>query len=225
MRLTLQETAKLLDLPIGMVERWIRQGRIPISKSGEDCYFKKAALEKWALTHNFSLLKKEADRQETGETALVSLRSAMEFGGVFHEIPGKNVKEVLEAVVSGNTFLHETNKKLLLERLIERENLTSTGIGNGVAIPHPRSPLHEAIKQSAISTCFLEKPIDFQSLDGKPVFVLFLLISTSVKIHLHLLSGLSLCLRDPSFITFLHSRPDQNSLMEKIALFEHADNQ
>jgi nitrogen PTS system EIIA component len=225
MRLTLQETAKLLDLPMGMVERWIRQGRIPISRSGEDCYFKKAALEKWALTHNFSLSKIKTDRKETGEITPVSLLSAMELGRVFHGIPGKNVKEVLEAVVSRNTFVNETNKKILFERLIERENLTSTGIGNGVAIPHPRTPLHEAIKQSSISTCFLEKPIDFQALDGKPVFVLFLLISTSVKTHLHLLSGLSLCLRDPSFITFLHSRPDKNSLMEKIAMFEHADNQ
>jgi nitrogen PTS system EIIA component len=225
MRLTLQETAKLLDLPIGMVERWIRQGRIPISKSGEDCYFKKVVLEKWALTHNLSLSKMRTDRQETEAITSVSLRSAMEFGGIFHKIPGENVKEVLEAVASRNTFLNETNKKLLFERLIERENLTSTGIGNGIAIPHPRTPLHEVIKQPVISTYFLEKPIDFQAMDGKPVFVLFLLISTSVKTHLHLLSGLSLCLRDPSFITFLHSRPDQNSLMERIAMFEHADNQ
>lgn len=224
MRLSLQETAKLLDLPMGMVERWIRQGRIPISKIGEDCYFKKAVLEKWALTHNLSLSKMRVDQQETEPITSVSLRSAMEFGGVFHQIQGKNVKEVLEAVVSRNTFLNETNKKLLFERLIERENLTSTGIGNGVAIPHPRVPLHEAIQQPAISTCFLEKPIDFQAMDGKPVFVLFLLISTSMKTHLHLLSGLSLCLRNSSFITFLHSRPDQNSLMERIVMFEHADN-
>ncbi len=223
MRLSLQETAKLLDLPMGMVERWIRQGRIPINKIGEDCYFKKAVLEKWALTHNLSLSKMRADQQETEPITTVSLRSAMDFGGVSHQIQGKNIKEVLEAVVSRNTFLHETNKKLLLERLIERENLTSTGIGNGVAIPHPRVPLQEAIQQPAISTCFLEKPIDFQAMDGKPVFVLFLLISTSMKTHLHLLSGLSLCLRNSSFITFLHSRPDQNSLMERIAMFEHAD--
>jgi len=150
MKLTLHETAKLLDLPIGTVERWIRQGRIPIRKSGTTCFFKKTVLEKWAAMHNLSFSKTEQDQQQKDKMVSVSLRSSMEFGGVFHDIPGSNVEEVLSAIVSRNTFLDETNKKLLLNRLIERENLTSTGIGNGVAIPHPRSPLHEAIQQPAI---------------------------------------------------------------------------
>ena len=225
MRLTLQETAKLLNLPVGMVERWIRQGRIPVKKSGGNCYFKRTVLEKWAATHNLAFSLAGDDRPETESATPVSLRSAMEFGGIFHEVPGNDVGEVLKTVVSRHTSLDEINKDLLLQRLIERENLTSTGIGNGIAIPHPRSPLHEAIKQPAIVTCFLEKPVDYKAVDGKPVFVLFLLVSTSVQTHLHLLSRLSFCLRDQSFVSFLASRPDQNILLEKIALLERIDNQ
>ncbi|MFH2064021.1 MAG: PTS sugar transporter subunit IIA [Pseudomonadota bacterium] len=225
MKLTLQETAKLLDLPTGMVERWIRQGRIPIRKSGEHCYFEETVLEKWAATHNLAFSKKEDELQEADIKKPVSLRSAMENGGVFHGVPGKNAEEIFEKIISRYDFLNETNKELLLQRLMERESLTSTGIGNGIAIPHPRSPLNEAIKQPAISTCFLENPIDFKALDGKPVFVLFLMISTSIQTHLHLLSRLSFCLRDPAFVSFLASLPDKNRLLEKIALFDRIDNQ
>jgi PTS system nitrogen regulatory IIA component len=225
MKLTLQETAKLLDLPVGMVERWIRQGRIPIRKSGENCYFEEAVLEKWATTHNLVFSKMEDELQEADRNRPVSLWSAMEYGGVFHGVPGGDAEEIFEEIISRYDFLNETNKELLLQRLMERESLTSTGIGNGIAIPHPRSPLNEVLTQPVISTCFPEKPIDFKALDGKPVFVLFLMISTSVKTHLHLLSRLSFCLRDQAFVSFLASRPDKDSLLEKIALFERIDNQ
>ena len=225
MKLTLQETAKLLDLPTNMVERWIRQGRIPIRKTGDVCIFKKSALEKWAKSHNFAIAEAEDHKPASDEQKGISLYSAMEFGGVSHGISGDTVGEVLETAVSGIEFLDETNRKLLLTRLMERENLTSTGIGNGVAIPHPRSPLQEAIDQPAIRTCFLKNKVDFNSLDGKPVFVLFLLISTSIKTHLNLLSKLSFCLRDQSFVSFLTSQPEQNILLDNIAKFENIDKQ
>jgi PTS system nitrogen regulatory IIA component len=181
-------------------------------------------LEQWAGNHNFAFSKAEELQPESDEQKGISLYSAMELGGVSHGVAGDDVGEVLEAAVSGIEFLDEANRKLLLTRLVERENLTSTGIGQGVAIPHPRSPLQDAIDQPAIRTCFLQNKVDFNSLDGKPVFVLFLLISTSIKTHLNLLSKLSFCLRDQSFVSFLASQPDQNMLLDSIAKFENIDN-
>lgn len=50
-----------------------------------------------------------------------------------------------------------------------------------------------------ITACFLERPVDFGALDGRPVHALFTLISPTVRAHLHLLSRLSFALRDPAF--------------------------
>jgi len=52
-----------------------------------------------------------------------------------------------------------------------------------------------------ITTCFLKNEIDFNAVDKKPVFVLFLMLCSTTKLHLKLLSKLSLCLREKAFIS------------------------
>jgi nitrogen PTS system EIIA component len=58
--------------------------------------------------------------------------------------------------------------------------------------------------------------------DGLPVFVLFILLSPSVKIHLHLLSRLAFCVRDASFVDFLKQVPSPEELLEKVKNLENA---
>jgi PTS system nitrogen regulatory IIA component len=74
--------------------------------------------------------------------------------------------------------------------------------------------------KALILTCFLEKPIDFAAIDDQPVFVMFVLISPTIKIHLHLLSRLSFCVRDHAFVEFLKTHPDSDAFFLKIAEFE-----
>ena len=220
MNLTINEVAKCLDLPLTTVERWIRQGRIPIYKSNNGCIFKKSVLEKWAATHNLSFSFPEEGAEKQPNLGLENLLSAMKRGGVFYDVKGSDVKTALKSAVENIPFLPEDKKDELYETLIERENLTSTGIGKGIAIPHPRTPLSDVMENPAIITCFLEKPINFGAVDDKPVFVMFILLSTSIKIHLHLLSRLAFCMRDNSFVEFLRTSPYSEALFAKIADFE-----
>lgn len=208
--------ARGLDLPVSTVDRWIRQGRIPIHRSGNSCIFKKSILEKWALNHGlrFSLPNEESKKEKN--FWLTNLLPAMQLGGVFHNIKGDDVESVLRYAVDKVPVL-SINKEALFERLLEREALTSTGIGKGVAIPHPRTPLPEEIDNSLITTCFLKKPINFDAVDDRAVFVMFILLSTSIKNHLHLLSRLAFCVRDDSFVEFLKTYPDTSSFLSKIA--------
>ncbi|MBA3018484.1 MAG: PTS sugar transporter subunit IIA [Proteobacteria bacterium] len=218
MKLSLKDIARCLDLPASTVDRWIRQGRIPIHRSENVCIFKKSIIEKWAFNHGlpFSPLDKEKEIYKKQTLKLENLIPAMQFGGVFHGIKGDDVESVLKSAVDKVPVL-PINKEGLYERLLEREALTSTGIGKGVAIPHPRAPLPEEIDNPLITTCFLEKSIDFEAIDDRPVFVMFILLSTSIKNHLHLLSRLAFCVRDDSFVKFLRTYPDSSSLLSKIA--------
>ena len=229
MKLNLNDMARCLDLPVSTVDRWIRQGRIPIHRSGNACIFKKSILEKWAFNHGlpFFVPNEEKETYKEQKLELTNLLPAMQLGGIFHDIKGADVESVLKSAVD-NVPVLPVNKEGLYERLLEREALTSTGIGKGVAIPHPRAPLPEEIDNSLITTCFLEKSIDFKAVDDRPVFVMFILLSTSIKNHLHLLSRLAFCVRDDSFVEFLRTYPDSSSLLSKIAdcenLLDRVDN-
>ena len=220
MKLTIHEIAQSLYLPLGTVRRWIRQGRIPIHKSGSGFVFNEAILSKWASAHNltFSPPKKGPEKQQDPE--LENLSSAIKRGGVFYDVKGDDVASTLKVAVENINVLNNHSKENLYQRLLERENLTSTGIGKGVAIPHPRSFLSDADYRPFITTCFLEKPIEFAALDNKPVFVMFILLCPSVKSHLHLLSRLAFCIRDDSFVDFLKTFPSSDKLLLKIADFE-----
>jgi PTS system nitrogen regulatory IIA component len=220
MKLPMETVAGALNLPVSTIERWIRQGRIPIQRSHNDVVFSHAALEKWAATHHlpFSLNDDQADDRQP--EALESLVAAMQRGGVCHRVAGTEAARVLRSAVDCIDFLSEEIRSELFEKLIERERLASTGIGNGIAIPHPRDPLSRPPERPVIVTCFLENPIDFNAIDDLPVSVLFLLISPTVKHHLHLLSRLSYCIRDRAFVGFLRLHPDAGVLYSRIAEFE-----
>lgn len=220
MQRKLVDIAKNLDLPLGTLDRWIRQGSIPVRRRGEDGIFDETALRKWARKHHLSFARdREADPLEP-ETREDALLTAMRRGGVFHGLAGDDVASVLASAVQVVPLLQETTRGVLYDRLLEREELTSTGIGNGVAIPHPRSPVIGETDEAVITSCFLERPVDFAAIDDKPVFILFLLMSPSVKIHLQLLSRLAFCVRHRAFVDFLKTRPGADELYAQVAEFE-----
>ncbi len=107
--------------------------------------------------------------------------------------------EIIEALVelaskSGNI----TNTSKVLEEVFVRENLMSTGIGNNIAIPHTKS---EDIKELTAALITLSKPVNFDSLDGKKVSIVFLILSNSEELGLHIkaLSRISRILHNRSF--------------------------
>lgn len=221
--LTINEVAQSLDLPVSTVERWIRQGRIPIKKNGGAKYtFEQTVLEKWAQTANltFSPPRDVSDTDSYPDVTAENVLQAMKRGGVHHHLVGDDKIGVIKSAVEHIPGLSENVKKILFDKLIERETMTSTGVGKGVAIPHPRSPLTGVIDVPIIATGFLAEPIDFNAIDHIPVFVMFFLICPNVKVHLHLLSRLAFCVRDPGFIEFLRTYPDEPSFFRKIGDFE-----
>ncbi len=220
MKLPIEKMAGALDLPVTTIERWIRQGRIPIQRIGTDVVFSQAAVEKWAGTHNLSFSLAGNQAHVFAPESLDSLVSAMKKGKVCHRVPGTNAAGALKSAVDCIDCLTTDIRDELYGKLLEREQLASTGIGNGIAIPHPRDPLSKPPETPVITTCFLENGVNFNAIDDQPVFVFFLLISPTVKHHLHLLSRLSYCIRDRSFVSFLNTHPDATDVYSHVATFE-----
>jgi PTS system fructose-specific IIA component/PTS system nitrogen regulatory IIA component len=108
----------------------------------------------------------------------------------------------------------------IVEAILRREELGSTGIGRGVAVPHTKHPMVERLFGSvAIS----EEGVDFDSLDGEKVHLLFLLISPPDRPgdHLRALENISRQLRDDTFCKFLKQSKSPDQVWQ---LLEEADN-
>ena len=123
----------------------------------------------------------------------------MQAGGIFYRLAGTDKESVLRSVAEHMRLPEEVDRDFLLRVLLAREALASTGIGDGIAIPHVRNPIVLHVNRPMITLCFLEKPVEFGALDGKPVHALFSVISPTVRGHLHLLSRLAFAIRDTGF--------------------------
>ncbi len=222
MEVPLFEFAECMNTDPGTVERWIRQGRIPVKRKGDSCIFNREVLEKWAAAHNIRFVMPGKARPGEPEIAADSLVAAMASGGVHYDVPGRSVSEVLRAAADRLEGLPDRESRdILYEKLIDREQMMSTGIGKGVAVPHPRTPLQDKAVDARIGVCFLETPVDFRAVDKKPVDVLFVLVTPTARQHLHLLSRISFCLREDAFLRILNQRPDRERFLKAVAEFEN----
>jgi len=141
-------------------------------------------------------------------------------GGIYRDIAGDNIKEVLETFINLLPPIPSVPKDTLLKAVLEREALMSTGIGKGIALPHPRSHLLGSEAEQIICIAFLQNPVDWNSIDGEKVDTLLLIISASTKQHLHTLSTINYFCRQNDFCTMLKERSSLEKLLSFIGEVE-----
>jgi PTS system nitrogen regulatory IIA component len=126
----------------------------------------------------------------------------------------KGVLEELSNVLVERGKLPDHEK--VVEVLLEREKLGSTGIGDGIAIPHGKM---RGIKELVISFGRSIKGVDFESIDNKPTHLFFLLVApeNSAGVHLKALARISRLLKDSSFRNRLMEARDRQDLFMVIA--------
>ncbi len=113
-----------------------------------------------------------------------------------------------------------SDREFVLEVLLAREAMGSTGIGDGIAIPHVRNPVVLNGVPASITLCFLDKPVEFNAIDGQPVHTIFSLVSPTIKSHLQLLAKLSWALHDPGFRDVILRRAEADEILREARRIE-----
>src|SRR3954467_3293470 len=105
-------------------------------------------------------------------------------------------KQAIQELAARAAKLTGQNERLIFDTLMQREKLGSTGVGNGIAIPHGKLPKLEKLIGLFAR---LDRAIDFESLDGQPVDLIFLLLAPegAGADHLKALARVARLLRDP----------------------------
>ena len=122
------------------------------------------------------------------------------------------IREMVSSLKNSGNIKAE-DEDAVVAAILKREELGSTGIGNGVAVPHTKHPsVEELIATVAIS----RGGVDFASLDGEDVFILFLLVSPPDRPgdHLRGLENISRHLRSQDFCNFLKQSTTEKDIWE-----------
>lgn len=129
----------------------------------------------------------------------MNILTLLDSQNVLPNLEANNKDEILSKLVSsleGKISAEEANQ--ILEAVKERENIMSTGVGKGLAIPHGKTA---AIEQTYAAFAILKEPVDYEAIDHKPVKMVFLLAGpqTSNSLHIKMLSRISRLMNNSNF--------------------------
>jgi len=215
MQLSVREVARFLNVSERTVYRWIDQKTVPVYRVNDQYRFNRSELLEWAASQRMSLSTELLDAHAGEEGAqLPAVSDALAAGGVLRDLAGSCKESVIRAVADALPLPSGADRDFLFQVLMARERLSSTGVGDGIAIPHARNPMILNVSTPMIHLGLLASPVDFGSIDGKPVRCLFTMLSTTPRAHLHLISRLSSLLCDRALRAILDRQAPSQEILD-----------
>lgn len=206
MNLKISDIAILLNISEKTVYRWLKAGKIPAYKINGQYRFDKGEIDKW-------IIEKKLNSAFTKPKS-INLPSLIKKGGIY-KINGSNITDTIYNMTKVISLPEDIDKSLLSEKLLMREELVSTAIGNGIAVPHPMESLIHNPENEAVYLFLLDKAIDYHALDEKKVNVLFLILTTKNR-HLEIISKISYLSKDSDFVKLINKDSNYDDILEYI---------
>lgn len=206
-----KQLAEYLQLSQRTIYRLLERGGIPAVKVGGQWRFRKAAVDEWL---DLSMQRLDAASLRALEDDVEKrmppppLAELVEPGNACIVVPVASAAQradVVRAFISQVHFPEPVSPELVAERVVEREQMCSTAVTDGVALLHtPRSRPRVLAEHDMIAIGRLQVPIDFGALDGTLTDTFILLLARSERDQLALLAKLARLCREPGFLAALH---------------------
>jgi len=185
--MTIEEVAAYLRVSERTVYDWAQKGDLPGGKLGTTWRFKREDVENWV---NSRISKKPSQAIPSGSKALLSPDRVL----ILDEVDKETVLTKLVDALATSPVVSKRDE--LLNGILAREELMSTGIGFGVGVPHVRI---DSVSDLVMAVAVCRKPVSgYSSLDNKPVHIVCMLAARSDQHakYIRTLSAVSSCLKD-----------------------------
>jgi PTS system nitrogen regulatory IIA component len=207
--MTLAEMANYLKIAKRSLLRMAQKGDIPGTKIASQWRFMRSVIDDWMISRMKNLPAGELEKLIQSEKVPLPLYRLLppELVGLgLRPGPKKEVLEQLLEVLAGGGLA--VDQSLFLQKLIDREDMVSTAIFPGIALPHFRKPEECPLAEPRIVLGICRQGTDFDSLDGKPTHVFFLICAGNVVVHLKIIAELALLFRRASLVEGLVAAAD-----------------
>lgn len=199
--MTLAEMADYLKIAKRSLLRMAQRGDIPATKIASQWRFMRSVIDDWMISRMKSLPRGELEKLIQSEKIPLPLYRLLPPELIGLDIrPGTKeqvLNQLIDILVSSALVM---DRKPFLQKLLDREDMVSTAIFPGIALPHFRKPEECPMPEPRVVLGICRKGTEFDSLDGKPTFAFFLICAGNVVIHLKIIAELALIFRQPSLI-------------------------
>lgn len=199
--LTLPETAQYLKVSEKTIHRLINTDSIPCSKVGGQWRFMRTVIDDWLKSSMKVIPQQEYINALHAQKEAITLAGLINPECVFLQLHVSTPRQVL---IRLSTSLEKcgaiSDAYLFLNQLVEREKLMSTGIGKGIALPHPRQPGLPPVMHSALAIAYCKNSLNFGALDGMKTNLFIVIASNSEPVHLKILSLLTRMIAQNDFL-------------------------
>jgi PTS system nitrogen regulatory IIA component len=216
--MTLQEVAAYLKVSEKTILRMIQAGELPALKVSNQWRFVRAVIDDWLTRRMYRTTSEKLSEVIQPRHPELSLARLLTPARIMMDLEPGAKEDVLARLVA--PLVDEgtvTDPAAYMAALIGREEIVSTAIGDGVAIPHARDPEHAALGQSCMTLGICRAGMPFGALDENPTHLFFLIGGISTEDHLRLVARTMLMLRQPGFIDALVGAGEKAAVVELIA--------
>lgn len=213
----LDELARQLGRDRREIEKLVQRGRIPGRKVGGDWQFHPTEITHWLEQEMREYTDRElALVEQTHRSAEVCAQSPvsslLKLETVQVPLEARTKRSVLESLieVAGRTW-QIWQPALILQAVQEREAVLPTAVEGGIAIPHPRNPLPDALGQPVLAFGMVPGGIPFGSPDRSLTDLFFLILCRDSRTHLQVLARIGRLLQVPGFLEKLRATEDSEA--------------
>ncbi|MBU1239942.1 PTS sugar transporter subunit IIA [Myxococcota bacterium] len=215
--LTISEIAQYLKVSERTIQRMIRSGEVPSAKVSGQWRFVRAIIDDWILSKMQSVQKSNLVDVIATETKIHSLIELVPKEHILMDMKAGPVEFILEQLVGVLTAAGTLpSAEPLFSTLRMREEMMSTAVGGGVALPHPRNPEAMGFLKNHVVLGICPKGTDFDSLDGEKTYVFGLLCARNTTAHLRLMAKLSYLFRTTGIVGAFRKATTAEEILEHI---------
>ncbi len=216
MQLTVRQAATYFGVREDQVRRWITSRGLPVHRANERLHLNAIEVWEWAVERGIPVSRSLLDEARRSPEEIPPLHALLAAGGVHRDVEGADKSAVLASIVGLLPLPGEVDREHLVAILEAREAMGSTGVGQGIAIPHVRNPILLHVDRPMVALFLLRHPVDFDSIDAQQVHAIFLVVSSSIPVHLRILAELGFALRDPRLRELLRERASSEAILSQI---------
>lgn len=206
-RLTLTEAAELLGTGEAEVEALVVRSALPAFKMHDRLWVNRTDLLEWAASRGVRFSRRVYSHGAS------NLSSALARGGT-HELPAPSLDAALAALVDRLPLPPDVDRAELRDILLVRDPCAPTVVAPGVLIPHARMPVVLEVDEPLLALGYFQEPLQVGTASVRAVF---LLVTPTVRAHLHLLARLARVLHDPTLCGAIERRDGLERLLQLVA--------